>query len=99
MGLKAQIIILIAVLGRFLIDFYSVQLSSDVLALFLVLIVANKYPRHFLTPIALLITLSVFYYDLLTIMNLPTDLSLIAALGAVITLLISYLPIYGNINQ
>lgn len=98
MGLKTHLLIVWLIAGRFIADVYSSALSGDLLALVLIIILAIKHPKSHLIRIALLITLSVLYFDLLGIMQIHTDGSLLAAAGALITLLISYTPIYGHNN-
>lgn len=86
------------VFGRFITDAYSMEISGDILALIIALFLLKKYKESPLPKLVLLITLSVFYFDILSLMELRTDLSLLSAIGAVITLLISFTPTYGNAN-
>lgn len=96
MRLKEHILIAWIIAGRFIADAYSYVISGDILALILVVILAAKYPKSHVPKIALLITLSVMYHDILSLMEIRTDLSIIAIIGAFLTLLISFTPIYGN---
>ena len=98
MEIKENILLAFIVFGRFILDFYSIELSSDVLALCLVLILAIKHPQSVLVRLSLLITLSVLYTDILKIIHINTDLSLLASIGATITLLIAFTPRYGYTN-
>ena len=98
MEIKDKILIFFIVMGRFLVDFYSVELSADILALCLVVILAMKHPDSVIVRLSMLITLSIFYSDILNVTQINTDLSILASIGAIITLLIAFTPRYGYTN-
>ena len=98
MGLKEHLLIVFIVMGRFFIDIYDPIISSDIMALVLILILVVKFPKSVIAKISMLITLSVLYSDILRQTNINTDLSILASIGAIITLLIAFTPRYGYTN-
>ena len=95
MGLKIHILLAFLLIGRFVVDIIDPVISSDILALLIMIMVTIKHPNHPLALIGLMISLSVLYVDILFLLQI-TD-HVFAALGALVTMFISFfkLPTYG----